>query len=132
MPLSVTTTAGGTVHPSPFIGPINHTVQLLVDISTLSADEVDASGYIRPGTILQQTGAAISAPAQIAYGCVVEATKVATGVAGLATEPDVEVGVALYCVLNRDIMEDSMGRVLSADELAAIDVAGSHVAITNT
>ena len=40
--------------------------------------------------------------------------------------------VGLFVLINRDILEDSLGRALSANELAAVDAAGSHVAITST
>jgi hypothetical protein len=126
----------GEVHPNPFVGPVNHTVALLVDVSTLTTDEVDNYGYLKPGVILQANGDKITGASQIAYGAVVEAVQVApagsddTALAAITT--DVEVAVGLFVLLNRDILEDSLGRVLSANELAAIDVAGSHVAITPT
>ena len=134
MPISVTTTAGGDVHPNPFIGPVNHTAPVLLDVSTLSSDEVDANGYIKPGVLLQQNGDLISGASQIAYGAVVEAVKVADGnqAGDLSGASDVMIPVAIWCLINRDILEDSLGRVLSANELAAVDIAGSHVAITNT
>jgi len=126
----------GEVHPNPFVGPVNHTVALLVDVSTLTTDEVDNYGYLKPGVIIQATGDKITAPSQIAYGAVVEAVQVAPAgsdnTALAAITVDVEVAVGLFVLLNRDILEDSLGRAVSADELAAIDAAGSHVAITPT
>lgn len=56
MPLSVTNVAGGTVHPTPFLGPINHSVPVRVDVSRLSSDEVDAYGFLKPGVILTREG----------------------------------------------------------------------------
>lgn len=134
MPLKVTEVAGGTVHPNPFIGPILMTVPVLLDVSSLDTEEVDQNGWIKPGVILRQNGAVISGASQIAYGCVAEAVKIAAdnAPATLAAAADVSIPVAVWCVLNRDIMEDSLGRALSANELAAVDIAGSHVAITNT
>lgn len=134
MPMSVTSVAtAGEIHPSPFVGPINHTVGIKVDVSALTSNEVDANGYLKPGVILQQTGAPIGAPAQIAYGAVVEAVKVHTDNTTLAgVTADVEVAVGLYVLINRDIVEDSLGRALSADELSAVNAAGSHVAVTPT
>ncbi len=55
-PLKVSNTAGGTVHPSPFLGPINHSVPVRVDVSRLSSDEVDAHGFLKPGVILTREG----------------------------------------------------------------------------
>ncbi len=56
MPLKVTNVAGGTVHPSPFLGPINHSVPVRVDVSGLGSDEVDAFGFLKPGVILTREG----------------------------------------------------------------------------
>ena len=137
MPMKVTeTAAAGAVHPSPFIGPINHQVGILVDVSTLTTDEVDNYGYLKPGVILTQTGDLVSLTTEVAYGAVIEAVKVApagsdsTALAAITT--DVEVAVGLWVLLNRDILEDSLGRAVSANELLAINAAGSHVALTNT
>jgi len=129
-------TTAGEVHPNPFLGPVNHTVGVLVDVSTLTTDEVDDYGYIKPGVLIQQNGDAITAAAQVAYGAVVEPVKVApagsdnTALAAITT--DVEVAVGLWVLLNRDVLEDILGRALDANELAAVDLAGSHVAITST
>lgn len=133
-PLSITPTAGGEVHPSPFVGPIDHTTTVILDISTLDTEEVDANGYVKPGVIVQANGDIITGVSQIAYGAIVEAVKVAADnqAATLAAAQDIPVAVAVGCLINRDIIEDSLGRALSANELAAIDAAGSHVAITNT
>lgn len=133
MPIRVTTSDGGDVHPSPFVGPINHTVAIRVDVSELDDDLVDDDGYLKPGVILQADGTPISDTGQIAYGAVVEATKIAdNNTTALATAPDIDVAVGLFVLLNRDIAEDLLGRALSADELAAVNAAGSHVAVTPT
>ena len=137
MPMRVAATAtAGEVHPTPFVGPLYWPVGVLCDVSTLTVNEVDTNGYIKPGVILQANGDKITGASQIAYGAVIEAVKVAPAgsdntALGLITT-DVEVPVALFCLLNRDILEDSLGRALSADELAAVNAAGSHVAITPT
>lgn len=133
MPIKVRgLTTGGEVHSSPFIGPINHTVAIRVDVSTLTSVEVDANGWLKPGILLLQAGTPVTGAAQVIYGAVVEPVKLADDVAGLASAPDVDVSVALFCLLNRDILEDIMGRALSANELAAVAAAGSHVALTPT
>lgn len=134
MPMRITPeSGGGTIQPNPFIGPINHTVSLRIDVSALDDDLVDQYGYLKAGAIIRSNGAPISGASQVAYGAVVEATKVAANNgAALATAPDIDVAVALFVLINRDVLEDSLGRVLSANELAAIDAAGSHVAVTPT
>jgi hypothetical protein len=109
---------------------------VLLDVSTLTIDEVDQYGYIKPGVLIQINGDKITGVSQVAYGAVIEAAKVApagsdTAALGAITD-DVEVAVGLFVLINRDILEDSLGRALSADELSAVDAAGSHVAITPT
>ena len=126
-------TAEGEIHPTPFLGPVNHTVGLKIDVSVLTADMVDQHGYLKAGVLIQQSGVPVNGAAQIAYGAIAEHTKVHTDNTTLAgVTDDVEVAVALYVLMNRDILEDSLGRALTADELAAVDAAGSHVAITPT
>lgn len=123
MPISVTTTgAAGDVVALPFVGPVNHTVAILVDVSTLSDDEVDENGYIKPGVPLQANGDLVSGTGQVVMGLVVESVKIAAdNVSGtLAAADDVEVTIATICQVNRDVVEDVLGRALSADELSAI------------
>lgn len=56
MPLRVKTTAGGEGYSNPFVGPINHTLHVKLDLSTFTTDEVDAYGYIKPGTPIALLG----------------------------------------------------------------------------
>ena len=49
MPMIITETTGGTNYTSPFIGPVDHTLHVLLDISTFTTDEIDADGYLKPG-----------------------------------------------------------------------------------
>ena len=135
MPNSVTTRAGRTVYGNPFVGPVNHTVAIRLDVSDLTAVEIDADGYLKPGVLLKEDGTIIDATAgEFAYGAVVEAVKVAASnvAADIAAATDIDVTVAVIALLNRDILEDILGRALSAAELAAIRAAGSRLAITPT
>lgn len=54
MPMVIATTAEGTNYASPFVGPIDETLHGKIDISTLTTDEVDADGYLKPGIPLAQ------------------------------------------------------------------------------
>ncbi len=56
MPLSITNELGGEVHPSPFLGPIDQTGTVRLDVSELTTDEVDEFGYLKPGVFLTRTG----------------------------------------------------------------------------
>lgn len=131
MPMDVrTVAAAGEVHANPFVGPIDHTVAIRVDVSALDANLVDANGYLKPGVPLQRTGIPIGISPAFVFGCVVEAVKVAdNNTTALATAADVDVAVAVVGAVNRAILEDNLGRALTADELAGFDRAGSKIAL---
>lgn len=61
MPITVEKTTGGPVYASPFVGPLNHTAKIDVDLSALTADEIDAKGYLKPGLPLGVGGALVAA-----------------------------------------------------------------------
>lgn len=113
MPMSVTNTAGGTSYVDIRVGTGHQIHQMLIDVSTLSG-AVDADGYLPPGLPLDTTGAPVGA-SETAYGIV-------------GPEP-VKLGSAdhfgncfLTGALNKDAIEDNLGRVLSTDELAGLPV----------
>jgi hypothetical protein len=63
MPLKFEKTFTGEAdYGNPFVGPVDHTAPIDVDLSTLSDDEIDAKGYLKPGIPL--TSAAALAAAQ--------------------------------------------------------------------
>lgn len=133
MPISVKNTPGGTVHPNPFRGPIDLTSQLRIDVSGLTDNEVDANGYLKPGVPFTDAGVLVGTGDAV-HGCNIEAVKIAADNADatLAAAADVDVGVALVCVVNRDILEDCLGRALTADEIAGFSAAGSTCKLTLT
>lgn len=57
MPIEVKNYAGASIYASPMLGPVDHCEQLKLDISTLTVDEVDADGYLKPGVPLCVTAA---------------------------------------------------------------------------
>jgi hypothetical protein len=120
------TVGGGSVE-NPFIGPVQRTVAIAVPLSGLTSAEVDANGYIKPGVPLLRTGALVTAGA--VWGVTVEATKVANSNSGadLAAGGSPEVAVAVDGAVNRAIMEDNLGRVLTAAEIAGFALAGSTI-----
>lgn len=124
----------GVAYASPFVGPTDFIAPVRVDISGLTTDEVDADGYLKPGTLLKSNGTLADATVgEFIYGAVAEATKVADDNSSLATETnDIDVALVLIGVLNRDVLEDVLGRALTANELAAIDAAGCGLMLTNT
>jgi hypothetical protein len=132
MPIVIASTAGGLAHSPVFVGQITGTDVVKVDLSDLSDEEVDADGYIKPGVPLAKDGSIVGAGVAV-WGVTIEAIKVATGgtdaILDAATDCFVTVGFGLC---NRDIMEDNLGRALSADEIAGFDLAGSNCRITRT
>lgn len=119
MPMAVRDLGGdGELYADPFVGTVNHTVAVRVDVSALTNTLVDANGYLKIGTLLTRAGIPIGAGG-LKYGAVRQTVKVAANNgAALATAPDIDVTVAVICTLNRAVMEDNFGRVLNADELA--------------
>lgn len=137
MPLALATPyAAGTDLPCPVLS-IHDTVQIKLDVSNMTTAEVDINGYLKPGVPLRNSsdmGVLVSAGSQVIYGITIGHTKIAasnvTGI--LAAAADVLVTVQRIGIVNRDVVEDNLGRVLSADELAAFDAAGCSLRLTTT
>lgn len=131
MPINVTNHAGAAAYQNPLIGPFT-VLNLKIDVSTLTTNEVDAYGYLKPGVLFYSDGDQVAA-GEPPYGVSFEPVKLsADDNTTLATDDDVIIAVATNCVVNRDIAEDNLGRAYSADELAACLLAGSGVKLTNT
>lgn len=123
----------GALYGHPFVSPVRDPDHVKLDVSTLTAVEVDAYGYIKPGVILQQNGAIITAANQTAYGVVIEAEKLPgrsnnTGLAADTTDP--LIAVCTDGLINRDIVKDNLGRDLNPNELAALAAGGFKVTTT--
>ena len=114
MPLSVSSTAGGTAYVEIRVGSAHNIHQELLDVSAITAD---ADGYIAPGLPIISGGGAVSGADQTATG-VVGPEPVKEGAA------DHFGNVILDGALNQDAIEDNLGRVLSANELTALSNGG--------
>ena len=143
MPMQTRTLSdGGVGYGNPFLGPVDHTEQITVDLSDLtyadaSGGEVDAKGYLIPGTPLKSDGTLLDGTVgEAVYGVVVEAVNVGVAVVAADTDldalTDIQVAVARIGVVQRDIVEDNLGRVLSANEIAGFAAAGSLLTLTQT
>jgi hypothetical protein len=137
MPISISKTTGGATHASPFVGPVQHTDHIKLDVSTLTIAEVDQFGYLKPGVPLRQNGALVSANSgQFIYGVPIEPIKIVaenpTDVSLAADTSDPLIAVGVIGVLNRDIIEDNLGRAVSANELLAFAAAGCTLHLTTT
>jgi len=136
MPIAISSVAGGLAHAPVFVGPILGTDVVQCDISDLTINEVDQDGFIKPGVPLMKDGSVVGASG-IVWGVVIEPTKIIH-----ATMPPTNVSLAAdvgtspvvvgFGLCNRDVMEDNLGRVLNANEIAGFDLAGSNCRITRT
>lgn len=135
MPMSITTTAGGIGYGNPFIGGVNHPAQIKVDVSGLTIAEVDQFGYLKPGVPLTKTGVLVGSGAFV-YGVTIEAQKIVpdnpTDVTLAAVTVDPIITVNTVGHVNRDVIEDNLGRALTADEITGFDLAGSKIALSAT
>ncbi len=133
MPLRISTTDGGASHGNPFVGPIDHTAHVKVDVSALTTYEIDANGYLKPGVPLTQAGILVASG--YVFGVTVEAVKVANSnssadIAAVTVDPFVAVATAGQ--VSQDIAEDTLGRAYTAAELAGFDLAGSKLVLIRT
>lgn len=129
MPIRVNnavTTGGSSVEP-PWVGRIDHVVAIPIDVTALTSDEVDENGYLKAGVPFLRTGLLVTAGA--VYGCVYENTKVAASndAADLAAAGSPHVSLVLIGALNRAVLEDNLGRALTAAEIAGFGLAGSLI-----
>ena len=139
MPLAIKKTVGGTTYGPVFVGPVMAMQQVVVDVSELSTDEVDADGYLKPGVAFKKDGTlADGTGGEFIYAVNPEPQNLR-----LATIPPTNtslsndtktfpLGMATMGEVNRDIAEDNMGRAYTANELAAFNAAGSMIHLTNT
>lgn len=137
MPVFITSETGGSGYGSPFVGLAGEMLQVVVDISELTTAEVDADGYLKPGVMFKSDGTQADGSGFI-YGVNPEAIPIGhatippTDASLLADTATVPVGVVVSGVLNRDIIEDNLGRALTGNELTALGTAGSRFTLTNT
>lgn len=136
MPLRIENTAGGKSWSNPFVGEMGPPAHLKLDVSTLTTDEVDSRGYLKPGVPLKVNGALVSGAGQVVYGMTCEAQKIVADNPTNTTlgedTSDPLVTVIISGLVNLDVVEDNLGRALSANELAAIAAAGCHLLLTTT
>jgi hypothetical protein len=135
MPLEITTTAGGRNASNPFIGGVDHPAQIKVDVSGLTTFEVDKYGFLKPGVPLTKTGTLVGSGGFV-YGVTFEAQRIVpinptnTTLGAVTADPIITVNTVGHC--NRDVIEDNLGRALTADEVTGFDTAGSKIALSAT
>lgn len=133
MPTRIQTTAGGLAHAPVFVGKILATDVVKVDISDLSTNEIDANGFLKPGVPFAKDGELVGSTVPV-YGVTIEAIKVAAGNASgdISGAVDCFVALGTHGIVNRDIAEDNLGRVYTANEIAGFALAGSNLHLTRT
>jgi hypothetical protein len=137
MPIAITNEAGGMSYANPFVGPVDHPAHVKVDISGLTDDEVDAKGYLKPGVPLKENGTLVGS-AEAVFGVVIEAVKLPLAVLPATTSSlgsetgDCFVAVATIGQVNRDIIEDNLGRALTSDEVTGFGLAGCRIVLLPT
>ena len=113
MPISVDRTAGGTGYVDIRVGEGHGIHQATLDVAALTAD---AEGYYPPGQPILESGAPVTQgvdTAEVAYAVIgPEAVE-----EGGANHPG---NVLLNGPLNRDAIEDNLGRALTANEVSAL------------
>jgi hypothetical protein len=126
MPIVISNpTSEANSYGNPLVGPGEHLTDVVkVDLSGLTTDEVDTFGYLKPGVPFTKAGILVASG--VVYGIVPEAIKLPLTTVPptngtLATETaDCFVALALNGLVNRDIVEDNLGRALTAAEIAGM------------
>jgi hypothetical protein len=137
MPMHVKKTAGGTTYGPVFLGDILAMEQVLVDVSELTTDEVDADGWLKPGVPFKQDGTLADGSGHI-YAVNPEpqdlrlATIPPTNGTLAADTKTYPLGMGTMGTVNRDIIEDNLGRALTANELTAFATAPCKINLTLT
>lgn len=138
MPIMVSNPAAeANSYGNPLVGPAEYRDVVVLDISDLTVDEVDPLNYVKPGVPLSKAGDLVGSGVPV-YGVVMEATKLkhatspATNVSLAADTGTMQIAVCTHGIVNRDIVEDNLGRALTADEIAGFALAGSNLHLTRT
>lgn len=111
MALSFTNTAGGTGYSDIRVGSGHGIHQMKLVAASLAASR-DSDGYLPPGLPVAADGSTVGA-AEDAYG-IIGPDPVLLG------DADIFGNVILTGPIQQNMIEDNLGRVLSADELAGI------------
>lgn len=131
MPLrSQVNTVGGQIYGRVAVGIAEYTAQRAINIAVLTANEVDADGYLKPGVTFDRAGVLVIATIPT-FGVVIEPVKVAKSNAGADLTAAGVQQVALLTIgqINRKIAEDNLGRAYTAAEIAGFDLAGSKLVL---
>lgn len=137
MPIVISNVAEQSTYGHPFVGECLATDVVVLDISDLTTNEVDADGYVKPGLPLAKAGDTVGSGVPV-YGVTLEPIKLThatvppTNASLAADTGTMQIAVGTHGLVNRDICEDNLGRALTADEIAGFALAGSNLHLTRT
>ena len=130
--LSIEKTTGDELYASPFLtGGAGNNEHVKIDVSALTSREVDARGYLKIGTpINPATGLLPTAAGQrvVAVAQTIRVAKNNTDLSSITNDP--LIGCRTEGGINHDMLVDILGAVLTANEIAAINGAGSRLFLT--
>jgi hypothetical protein len=141
-----TATTSGTGQTNPFVKDQGVPAQVTVDLSTLTAGatgEVDSNGWLKAGVPFKLASGKLTLVTTGTFVYAVNPEPIPLNVTGLNKGTvttttlgnetvDHAIGVVCSGVVNRDIIEDNLGRALNSDEIAGFTVAGSLLRLTET
>ncbi len=132
--MDVRVIAGGDeLYLDVFMGDLDNVDTALLDVSTLTAAEVDSYGWVKPGVPLQLTGgnlALITAANQTVYTVTPSPIQLRGRYdnANLAADTrDIHAQAPTTGAVQRKAMEKNLGRVLSANEIAGFALPGCKI-----
>jgi len=139
MPMDIKSLAvEGDVYVDPFVGPASHSVQILIDVSGLTTDEVDSDGYLKPGVPFRENGLLISGASQYVFGVTRESVRVgyyngSYGNTSTILDSASDVQVALFTIgqVDKGAIEDNLGRSLTANEVDGFESGSCEVILVD-
>lgn len=120
-------TSPGQLYGRVMHGITEYTAQRAINVAALTANEVDADGWLKPGVPFDVNGALIGVGVAV-FGISIEPIRVANSNSApdlTAAGAAVQVALATIGQVNRKICEDNLGRVFTANEIAGFAIAGS-------
>lgn len=128
----------GDVYGDPFVGRADHSVQILIDVSGLTTDEVDAKGYLKTGTPFRENGLLISGASQYVFGVTRETVRVGFylgnyGNSSTILDGATDVQIALFTIgqVDKGMIEDNLGRTLTENEVDGFESGSCEIILVD-
>lgn len=126
-----TTTLEAETYAQAFKGRLDHSVGINVNLALLTAREIDAKGYLKPGVPFAKDGTLVGIAPDFVYGVTIEPIKVMNDnlPATIAAAGVQNIAVGVIGMVLRQVCVDNIGAALTADELAGFDRPGSKLVL---